>query len=66
MTKKGGGHCGCCTYLEMMDPILHSIIAEQGGKLEETQHCKCCRYWRAKGVHEDISRAKRYRRGTKP
>ncbi|HEY4823248.1 MAG TPA: hypothetical protein VIH83_06160 [Candidatus Bathyarchaeia archaeon] len=58
-----GGHCGCCTYLAMMDPVLHMVVADQGAKLGKSPHCKCCRYLRSKGVHEDIVKANRYRRG---
>jgi len=65
MAKNAGGHCGCCTYLSILDPVLHSIIAEQGAKLGDGLHCKCCTYWRAKGIHQDISKARRISRPVK-
>ncbi|HZD13458.1 MAG TPA: hypothetical protein VE177_08080 [Candidatus Binatus sp.] len=65
MARNSGGHCGCCTYLSILDPVLHSIIAEQGAKDSDGKHCKCCAYWRMKGVHQDISKARRASRPAK-
>ncbi|TMI39057.1 hypothetical protein E6H23_09335 [Candidatus Bathyarchaeota archaeon] len=65
LAKNAGGHCGCCTYLSILDPVLHSIIAEQGAKLGDGLHCKCCTYWRVKGIHRDISKARRISRPVK-
>lgn len=46
-----------------MDPVLHSIVAEHGAKLDIPGHCPCCRYLKSKGVHDDIAEARKYRRG---
>ena len=63
LTREDGEHCGCCTYLAFMDPVLHSIVAEHGAKLDIPGHCPCCRYLKSKGVHDDIAEARKFRRG---
>jgi len=64
LAREDGGHCGCCTYLSFMDPVLHSIVVEHGAKLDIPGHCPCCKYLKSKGVHDDISEARKFRRGT--